>query len=117
MTYNPFRWAAIVVGWVRAALLALLYPEGRRAWAVLIAFGCGVVMAVIAAVGLYLDRHQPGYVFWIATEAMAVNLIVITAFTGLLVKRDIGGTVTLPGGSSGSVTIKDAGADGDDTKS
>lgn len=95
----PFRWLAGFVAWIHAAFCALLTPEGRRAWAVVLCGGCGIVMTVLAYAGMFLLRDHAAWVFWLATEAMGIILIVISAITGLLVKRDIGGEINLPGGS------------------
>jgi hypothetical protein len=103
MSLNPFpaagRGLLAFIGWVRTALCALMTPEGRRGWAVMIAFGCGVSMTAYAAASLWLVRDHAMLAFWLGLAAMFVVLVVITAFTGLLVKRDIGGSVSKEGGS------------------
>jgi hypothetical protein len=86
-------------GWVHAAFCALMDAEGRRAWAVVIAFGCGVSMTVYAGAALWLVRNNPMLAFWLGLGGLFIILVVITAFTGLLVKRDIGGSVSRDGGS------------------
>lgn len=68
---------------------ALLDPEGRRAWALMLLCGAGVAMTAFASVGLYLVRERPTYVFYLAAGAMLLIGIVITGYAGLLVKRDI----------------------------
>jgi len=85
--------------WLHAAFCALMTAEGRRAWAVIIAFGCGVTMTAYAAWSLWLVRDHAMLAFWLGLSAMFVILVVITAFTGLLVKRDIGGSISRNGGS------------------
>lgn len=97
-----------LVAWIHAAFCALLDPEGRRAWAVILCGGCGIAMTVFAYVALYLVRNHAGFVFWLATEAFGIILIVISAITGLLVKRNIGGQVDLPGGGGGKLNIDQA---------
>jgi hypothetical protein len=101
----PFRWLGALVAWIHAAFCALLDPEGRRAWAVVLCGGCGIVMTGLAYWGMFILRDHAGYVFWLATEAMGIVLIVISAITGLLVKRNIGGQVDLPGGGGGKLNI------------
>jgi hypothetical protein len=110
---KPFRAIRAFFGWIHLAFCALLNPEGRRAWAVILCGGCGIVMTVLAYWGMYLERDHPAYVFWLATEAFGIILIVISAITGLLVKRDIGGSVKLPGGGEGTVNITDRGGNTD----
>jgi hypothetical protein len=95
-----------LIAWIHAAFCALLTPEGRRAWAVILCGGCGIVMSGLAYWGMYLNRSHPAYTFWLATEAMGIVLIVISAITGLLVKRNIGGSVNVREGT-GSVNIED----------
>lgn len=109
MTYNPFRWAAAFIHWLHLALCALMTPEGRRGWAVILCGGCGVIMTALAYWGMYLNRGSPAYTFWLATEAMAIILVVISAITGLLVKRNIGGQWNFPGGTGGKIDIDQTG--------
>jgi hypothetical protein len=99
-------WPRGLVSWIHAAFCALLTPEGRRGWAVIIAWGCGVVETAIGAAVLYLVRRNPMLAFWIGLSSQFIVLVVITAFTGLLVKREIGGSVSKDGGS---FTINDTG--------
>lgn len=87
------------VRFLHRALCALLDPEGRRAWAVLIAWGCGVAMTLYASYALWLVRKNPMLVFWLGLGGLFIIFVVITAFTGLLVKRDIGGSFSREGGS------------------
>jgi hypothetical protein len=95
----PFRWISGFTGWVHAAFCALLTEEGRKGWAVIIAFGCGVSMTAYAVAALWLVRGKPLLAFWLGLAAMFIILLVITAFTGLLIKRSIGGSVSREGGS------------------
>jgi hypothetical protein len=104
----PFRWIAAFVGWIHSAFCSLLTEEGRRAWAVVVAFGCGVVETVYSAFALYYARTHPMLVFWLGLTSQFIVLVVITAFTGLLIKREIGGSISKEGGGIiGSFNIKD----------
>lgn len=104
----PFRWVAGLFDWIHKAFCALMDPEGRRAWAVMIAFGCGITMTGYASAVLWLVRGHAMLAFWLGLAAMFIILVVITAFTGLLVKRNIGGTVKTPTGEA-SLTFSDKG--------
>ncbi|MDT8758241.1 hypothetical protein MZO42_05985 [Sphingomonas psychrotolerans] len=72
-----------------APFRALLAPEGRRAWALLLLTGGGVSMTVYAGVVLYLVSEVPKLAFYLGVGALLLVGIVITGFAGLLVKRDI----------------------------
>jgi len=97
--YGQFPWPR--------TLLAQLVTRLTQLGAVVIAFGCGVAMTAYAATSLWLVRDHAMLAFWLGLAAMFVILVVITAFTGLLVKRDIGGSVSRDGGS---FSIKDTDA-------
>ena len=113
-TWRSFKRGTLgFVGWIKAAFCALMDPEGRRAWAVIIAWGCGAVMTVYVEQALYLVRNNPMLVFWLGVAAMSIILVVISAITGLLVKRDIGGTIGKGGATFG---FKDHDDDGDGPK-
>lgn len=99
-------WPRAFMAWVHAAFCALMDPEGRRAWAVVIAFGCGVTMTGYAIAAMFLVRTHAMLVFWLGAAAMFIILVTLTAFTGLLVKREIGGSVTK---DSANFSIKDTG--------
>jgi hypothetical protein len=101
-------WPRGFVGWVHAAFCALLTPEGRRGWAVILAWGCAIVESVFVAVAIYLNRTHPMLVFWLGCSAQFIVVIVMTAITGLLVKRDIGGSLTKDGAT---FNAKDQGVD------
>lgn len=105
-------WYARFFHWLGTPFRALVNPEGRRAWAVLIAFGCEVVMTAYATWALWLVKDRPSYVFWLGTQAMGLVLLMSTAFTGLLVKRDIGGSANLRSGQV-DINIKQDGGEND----
>jgi hypothetical protein len=69
--------------------LALTEPSGRRAWAFLsMLLGCGL-MTAFAAVGLWMVRSHPQYVFWLAIAAHVQILLALSGFTAMFVKRDV----------------------------
>lgn len=100
--------------WVHTAICALMTSEGRRAWAVVLCGGCGVVMTAFAEQTLWLVKDHAAYVFWLGTEAMGILLVVISAITALIAKRHIGGEVNLRDGS-GKLDVDDfnTGKDGE----
>jgi hypothetical protein len=108
MSYNPIRWIAAFIHWMHLALCALMNPEGRRAWAVILCGGCGIIESAYSTYALLLLRDHPGYVFWLGTEANGLVLIVVSCFTGLLVKRNIGGQWNV-GSSGGKIDIDQTG--------
>lgn len=65
----------------------LMDPEGRRAWALLLAAGGGMMMTTYAAVALWLVRKSPAYVFSLGLVAHISIIFVLTGFLGLLIKR------------------------------
>jgi hypothetical protein len=79
---TPFR----VLG---AAFRALLTPEGRRAWALILLAGSAISMTGYASVVLWLVRHDPSRAFYLGVGAMIHIAIVTTGLAGLLVKRDL----------------------------
>lgn len=97
--------------WLHAAFCALMTPDGLKAWALIMSWGCSIAMTAYATYALWLVRDRPGFAFWLGTEAMGILLLVITGIMYLLgVKRDIGGDLNLKDGT-GSLTIKDKGSD------
>lgn len=83
-------WPRGFVGWIHAALCALMSEEGRKAWALLMAWGCSIAMTAMAASSLWLVRKSAMLAFWLGLSAMAIILIVITGIMVLLgVRREI----------------------------
>lgn len=70
-----------------APFRVLMDPDGRRAWALLLAAGGGIMMTVYAAVALWLVRAHPAYVFSLGLAAHLSIIFVLTGFLGLLIKR------------------------------
>jgi hypothetical protein len=68
---------------------ALLDPEGRRAWALLLMAGCSVVMSLYVCAVLWIVRNQPQYAFYLGIGGFLMIAIVTTGYAGLLVKRAI----------------------------
>lgn len=67
----------------------LMDPEGRRAWALLLAAGGGMMMTTYASVALWLVRKSPAYVFSLGLFAHISIIFVLTGFLGLLIKRTL----------------------------
>lgn len=72
-----------------APFRALLDPEGRRAWALLLMAGCSVTMTGYVVGVLWIVRMQPQYAFYLGVGAFLMIAIVTTGFAGLLVRRSI----------------------------
>lgn len=75
----------------------LLTAEGRRAAALLLMAGAGMVMTIYAAFALYLVRDVATDVLALGLSAHVIVFVVVTGFAGLLVKRMI--KASIPGGS------------------
>ena len=83
-------WPRGCVSWLHAATCALMTEEGRKAWALVIAWGCGIAMTGYAAAVLWFVRRSPMLAFWLGLSAMGIVLVVITGIMVLLgVRRDI----------------------------
>jgi hypothetical protein len=72
-----------------APFRALLDPEGRRAWALILLAGGGFMMTAYAIAALYFVRKNPAYVFTLGLAAHVSIVLVLTGFAGLLIKRTI----------------------------
>lgn len=70
-----------------APFRALMDPEGRRAWALLLMAGCSVTMTVYVAWVLWLIKSHANYAFYLGVAGFIMIAIVTTGFAGLLVKR------------------------------
>lgn len=101
----PFRAIGALFGWIHKAFCALLDPEGRRAWAVVIAWGCSVAMTAYSGYALWLVRDHALLAFWMGSQANLIIFLVVSAITGLLIKREIGGSWSKDGG--GNINVKD----------
>jgi hypothetical protein len=115
VSYNPFVWARAFLHWLRLAFCALLDPEGRRAWAVLLCGGGGMIMTAYASAALYIVRTHAMLAFWLGLAAMGIILFVMGAITALLAKRHIGGEVNVREGT-GKLDLQDLGGGEDDTQ-
>jgi hypothetical protein len=104
-------WPRGFVSWVHQAFCALTTEDGRKGWAMLAALGCCVVMTCEVGFVLWLVKKSPMLAFWIGMSAQAVNFIVVTGLMVLIgVRRKTGGSITLPGGGSASLSVDDGGA-------
>lgn len=72
-----------------APFRALLDPEGRRAWALMLMAGCSVAMTAYVVWVLWLVREHPQYAFYLGIGGFIMIAIVTTGFAGLLVRRSI----------------------------
>lgn len=72
-----------------APFRALLDPEGRRAWALMLMAGCSVSMTAYVVWVLWLVRERPQYAFYLGIGGFLMIAIVTTGFAGLLVRRSI----------------------------
>lgn len=68
---------------------ALLDPEGRRAWALMLMAGCSVSMTAYVVWVLWIVRDRPQYAFYLGVGGFLMIAIVTTGFAGLLVRRSI----------------------------
>lgn len=98
MRFNPLpaikRVALAFILWLHVAVCALMNEEGRKAWAMIMAWGCAVAMTGYAAAVLWLVRKSPMLSFWLGLTAMLIILVVITGIMVVLgVRRDVGGKV------------------------
>lgn len=66
---------------------ALLTPDGRRAWALLLMAGCSVTMTAYVAWVLWIVKNRADYAFYLGLAGFIMIAIVTTGFAGLLVKR------------------------------
>ncbi len=86
-------WARGFFGSCATPFRALMDPEGRRAWALVVLACGGVALTTYAAFALYLVRAVPNFAFYLGLAAMVSVDIVLTGFAGLLIKRTIKGSV------------------------
>lgn len=75
--------------WLGTPFRALLDPEGRRAWALLLMAGCSVSMTAYVVWVLWIVRTTPQYAFYLGVGGFLMIAIVTTGFAGLLVRRSI----------------------------
>lgn len=68
---------------------ALMDPEGRRAWALLLMAGCSVTMTAFVVGVLWIVKTIPQYAFYLGIGGFLMIAIVTTGFAGLLVRRSI----------------------------
>jgi hypothetical protein len=68
---------------------ALMTPEGRRAWALLLLAGCSVTMTAYVIGVLWIVKTTPQYAFYLGIAGFLMIAIVTTGFAGLLVRRSI----------------------------
>jgi hypothetical protein len=91
---------------LKAAVAALMVPDGRRAWALVFLTWGGVMMTSYAAVALWLVRRNAFDVFALGVLAHLSIILVLTGIAGLLVKRTIearDGDRTLKIGDQGAI--------------
>lgn len=96
MRLNPFppiwRGCSSVAGWIHAALCALMLEEGRKAWALIMAWGCSIAMTALAMFSFWHARKSPWLIFLLGSEAMLIILVVITGIMVILgVRRNLHG--------------------------
>lgn len=72
-----------------APFRALMSPEGRRAWALLLMAGCSVTMTGYVGLVLWIVKTVPQYAFYLGVAGFLMIAIVTTGFAGLLVRRSI----------------------------
>ncbi len=72
-----------------APFRALLTPDGRRAWALLLMAGCSVTMTGYVVWVLWIVKNRPDYAFYLGVAGFLMIAIVTTGFAGLLVKRSV----------------------------
>jgi hypothetical protein len=77
----------------RSAIVALMDPEGRRAWALVFMWAGGVAMTAFAGVALFLVRDHANYAFYLGLTALFIVIVIMTGFAGLLIKRTIKGSL------------------------
>lgn len=70
-----------------APFRALLTPDGRRAWALLLMAGCSVTMTAYVTWVLWIVKAREDYAFYLGIAGFLMIAIVTTGFAGLLVKR------------------------------
>ncbi len=70
-----------------APFRALLTPDGRRAWALLLMAGCSVTMTAYVTWVLWIVKAKANYAFYLGIAGFIMIAIVTTGFAGLLVKR------------------------------
>lgn len=75
--------------WLGTPFRALLDPEGRRAWALMLMAGCSVSMTAYVVWVLWIVRATPQYAFYLGVGGFLMIAIVTTGFAGLLVRRSI----------------------------
>lgn len=68
---------------------ALLDPEGRRAWALMLLAGCSTSMTGYVIWVLWIVRGVPKFAFYLGIGGFVMIAIVTTGFAGLLVRRSI----------------------------
>lgn len=99
-------WPRAFAAWIHAAFCALMTEEGRKAWALIMAWGCSVAMTAMAASSLWLVRKSAMLAFWLGLSAMLIILIVISGIMVILgVRRNMTGKF-----KDAEIGITDAGA-------
>jgi hypothetical protein len=83
-----WAWLTVVprgfMAWVHTAFCALMTEEGRKAWALLMAWGCSVAMTAFTVAVLWFVRKSPMLTFWLGLCAMGIIFVVITGIMVLL---------------------------------
>ncbi len=85
--------AAVFFGALASPFKALMSPEGRRAWALMLMAGGGLSMTIFAGCALYIVRDYPNYAFYMGLASLFLIGIVLTGYAGLLISRVIKGSV------------------------
>jgi hypothetical protein len=64
--------------------------SGRRTWSFIALWGAGIVFTGFAAVGLWMVRDAPGFVFWLTLAAHGHVFMVLGALGWALGRRMLG---------------------------
>lgn len=75
--------------WLGTPFRHLLDVEGRRAWALMLLTGAAIVTTIGIGICVYMIRYDADHVFYIVLGLLCINLTIITAFSSLLVQRDV----------------------------
>ncbi|QNQ09236.1 hypothetical protein [Sphingomonas alpina] len=89
MTVRAACWRALSAPW--RAVAALRDAEARKGAALVLMATGGMAMTAYAGFALWIVRGEAKFAFYLGETALAIVLIVLTGFAGLLVRRRLAG--------------------------